>query len=277
MAIIVGNNVQDNSGVTNITLTTSGRPSFPAGLQGGGEFGVATKTTTYTITDTDGLRVVLASATGGAFTVTLPAAASNASRILFLKKTDSSANAVTIDGAGSETIEGALTLVLDQQFDCIEIASDGSNWHLVNAQFPLIREAKRIHTDATVTGGTSNTFVDILGGGSGVAGLPLVPGRYLLGFAASIKSDTAANTYVVAGLHDGTASITNSRHISQFSSGNNSEMFGAAIKYVTTASVTIKIEAASNNPYGAGLIWEGNPLGGISDENTARIWAQRLG
>lgn len=85
---------------------------------------VATKTTTYTAAAGD---VLLCDASGGAFTVTLPAAAATVRPIL-VKKVDASGNAVTIDGAGSDTIDGALTIALSTQYEAVELWCDGTNW-----------------------------------------------------------------------------------------------------------------------------------------------------
>jgi hypothetical protein len=72
--------------------------------------------------------VINCNAAGGVITVNLPAAASNADRIMFIKKTDSSANAVTIDGNASETIDGDATKILSVQYEALPIVCDGSNW-----------------------------------------------------------------------------------------------------------------------------------------------------
>src|SRR4051812_13758549 len=80
-------------------------------------------TTAYTAADHD---VVLANATGGAFAVTLPAPTAGAH--IMVKKTDASANAVTVTRAGSATIDGATTLALATQWSRAELISDGTNW-----------------------------------------------------------------------------------------------------------------------------------------------------
>ena len=41
---------------------------------------------------------------------------------------DSSANDVTLDGDGTETINGELTWTLGAQYDSIEVVSNGTNW-----------------------------------------------------------------------------------------------------------------------------------------------------
>ena len=76
---------------------------------------------------------IVCDATGGAITVDLPAAAGTMfdGKILNIKKTDSSGNAVTIDGNAAETLDGSTTKVISVQYDSIMIQSDGSNWHII--------------------------------------------------------------------------------------------------------------------------------------------------
>lgn len=87
------------------------------------------KTANYTATGVEG--VILCDATAGAFTITLPAAASFANKTFYIKKTDAGFNAVTIDANGTETIDGALTTALSTQYESIRIVSDGTNWHVI--------------------------------------------------------------------------------------------------------------------------------------------------
>lgn len=75
--------------------------------------------------------VVLCNASSAAFTITLPASSSNGGKIYNIKKTDSSGNAVTIDGNASETIDGDATKTLNLQYESITIICDGSNWHIL--------------------------------------------------------------------------------------------------------------------------------------------------
>jgi hypothetical protein len=85
-----------------------------------------TTTTPYTVVATD--RTLLIDATAGAKTVNLPTTASSKWRILDVKKIDASANTVTIDGSGAETIDGALTKVIAFQYNSLTIQSDGTEW-----------------------------------------------------------------------------------------------------------------------------------------------------
>jgi len=85
-----------------------------------------TTTTPYTVVVTD--RTLLIDATAGNKTVNLPAASVSKWRILTIKKVDASANTVTIDGNGGDTIDGAATLVIAVQYASFTIQSDGATW-----------------------------------------------------------------------------------------------------------------------------------------------------
>lgn len=76
--------------------------------------------------------LVLANATGGAIAATLPSAITAGSGfIITLKKTDSSANAVTVATVLSQTIDASSTYVLPGQWDVVQLVSDGANWQTV--------------------------------------------------------------------------------------------------------------------------------------------------
>jgi hypothetical protein len=96
-----------------------------------GSFGVALNSVSANTTLTSAHHTVLVDATGGARTITLPAASGCSGRIYCIKKTDASGNAVTVDGNASETIDGSTTNSLSSQYDGVTIQSDGSNWHIL--------------------------------------------------------------------------------------------------------------------------------------------------
>jgi len=73
-------------------------------------------------------RIVLADASGGAITVTLPSPQADA--IVNVKKIDSSENAVTIDGAGAN-IDGNASIQITTQYESYTLVSDGSNWWII--------------------------------------------------------------------------------------------------------------------------------------------------
>lgn len=76
-------------------------------------------------------RTILVNASGGNRTVTLFAAATDKWRKLTIKKTDATANTVTIAAAGAETIDGSPTFVLTVQNQSIEIQTDGTTWWII--------------------------------------------------------------------------------------------------------------------------------------------------
>ncbi len=122
-----------------------------------------TKTTTYTIVTSDRNKLILADATGGAFTITLPPAATASDGFtVAIKKIDISSNEVTVQGDASEQIDGSNTLALDDQFDSNVLVSDGSSWSIKsNAIVTSVPDASEtvkgiieIATDSESTGGT---------------------------------------------------------------------------------------------------------------------------
>jgi hypothetical protein len=92
-----------------------GQKSFPA----------TSVSADYTATAFDELIVV--DATGAARIITLPTAAGRNRRIVIVKS-DASGNAVTADGAGSETINGATTKATTTQWGAMELLPVGGNW-----------------------------------------------------------------------------------------------------------------------------------------------------
>jgi hypothetical protein len=92
---------------------------------------VVSKTATYTATLDD--TVILVDATGGAVTINLPAAATATDHVYTVKKVDASANAVTLDGNGAETIDGAATQALGAQWARYRIACSGAAWFIIGS------------------------------------------------------------------------------------------------------------------------------------------------
>lgn len=87
------------------------------------------QSTDYTVKTAD--RFVMVDATSAAITITLPLVSTCTVYEFSIKKTDSTLNTVTIDGAGSETIDDDLTQLLESQYECLTIVSDGSEWWIV--------------------------------------------------------------------------------------------------------------------------------------------------
>jgi hypothetical protein len=89
---------------------------------------ISAKTANYTVTLADNF--LLGSDAAGSFTFTLPSASSASGMELTFKKTNTSANTITIDANASETIDGNLTSSLTIQYQFITIQSDGTNWYI---------------------------------------------------------------------------------------------------------------------------------------------------
>lgn len=80
------------------------------------------KTASFTV---DQPGVYYCDAASGAITATLPSAAASAGWFIMVVRTNSGANAVTVQRAGSDTIEGATSLTLSSQYSKAAVFGDG--------------------------------------------------------------------------------------------------------------------------------------------------------
>lgn len=134
----------------------------------------------YTVLDDDGYRHIHMTTAASDRTVTLPTASANTDRILTIKKVDSGAGKVTVDGEGAETIDGATTIILYSQYDSATLVCDGSGWHRIgNSMLPdsYVRVSTpnghgstnnriRRFTSTTASAGSDITFADSASNGS---------------------------------------------------------------------------------------------------------------
>lgn len=88
---------------------------------------ILVNSTPYSAVGTLGEYVLLVDATAGNITINLPTAVGNTAKFT-IKKIDSSANTVTVDGNSTETIDGDLTKVILFQNTAFSIVSDNANW-----------------------------------------------------------------------------------------------------------------------------------------------------
>lgn len=104
---------------------------------------------------------------GTTYTVTLPSAATvGAGWVLYLKFTAS--GEVTVDGSGSETIDGAATFVLRYANQTLELVSDGTNWSIAgqSGERPIAFAQESLsgvgtignYTDVVIASGTTYTL-----------------------------------------------------------------------------------------------------------------------
>lgn len=75
--------------------------------------------------------ILLVATAAGAVTLTLPKLDSAYGKVYQIKKTDASANNVTVDGFGAETIDGALTLVWNVQYQSFTLFAGSSEWYIL--------------------------------------------------------------------------------------------------------------------------------------------------
>lgn len=95
-----------------------------------GQYSVSSPVTSNTTLTADDFYVGV-DASGGPVTISLPAAAAHKGRPYHISKRDATVNAVTVDGAGAETINGAATQVIIIQYTTLSIISDGVEWAII--------------------------------------------------------------------------------------------------------------------------------------------------
>ena len=97
---------------------------------GGLSVGLATKTANYTLLTSD--KTILADATSGVLTMTLPTAVGFTGKIFTVKRINSGVNTVGIATTSSQTIDGSTTYTLSLQYSALTVQSDGANWFIIN-------------------------------------------------------------------------------------------------------------------------------------------------
>ena len=117
------------------------------------------KTITATTYDASTFKtdVLLGDCTSNAITITLPPVATTHVKRFFIKKTDSTANAVTIDGNSAETIDGATTQPLSNQYDWMEVVTDGTEWFIASQSATAAAAASEDIQSITATPGAAKS------------------------------------------------------------------------------------------------------------------------
>jgi hypothetical protein len=106
-------------------------PSPHSYLQPNGSVAFPVTTTSSNLTLTDAHYTVLVDASGGSRTITLPSASGIDGRIYVVKKIDDSANVVVVQAQTGQTIDGASSFFLANQFATVMLQAYGGNWYIV--------------------------------------------------------------------------------------------------------------------------------------------------
>ncbi len=112
--------------------------------------GITSVSTTFTIPAN--IRLVKGNATGGAFTETLPDVTTlEAGHQIKIVKIDSSPNGITLDGFGSQTINGSLTKILRAQWQVITVEAAGTEWIITQATSIVTEGNMHVHDNTVDT------------------------------------------------------------------------------------------------------------------------------
>jgi len=145
------------------------------------------------VTDLD--RTVLINAAGGASIVTLPSAIGLAGMRFEIEKIDASTNLVTVTPVLAQTINGAATFVLQQQYDNIMLVSDGANWFgLAGTSANLIRSREE-HGFGINSGVPAAGTRQLQGPGNAIVGIRTLRGGTITGGSVQVDAADGVRTY----------------------------------------------------------------------------------
>lgn len=222
---------------------------------------VTTKTANYTLTGSDTL--ALGDATGGTFTFTLPTAVSNSGKVYQLKKIDSSTNAVAINTTSSQTIDGVTSASLANQWEMIEVISDGTNWQTLRAlKRPTIQQFASGSGTYTKPAGVKWIRVILAGGGGGGSGAGNVGTSGSDGNDTTFGSSFLTGSKGLGGGASGTGGVGGAATIAAGATGlavpGGS---GSSGGYTGTPATSASGGSGGSNPFGGG--------GGSGGDNAA--------
>ena len=121
--------------------------------------GISVDVNTSSSLNIDGTHeAILSDATSANQELTLPLASSSGGFKFFIKKTDSSANTVTVIAQASENVDGWDGVILSAQGDKLWVASDGSSWHSIISDGTEYTATPASANDLTVANSGSTAY-----------------------------------------------------------------------------------------------------------------------
>jgi len=106
-------------------IGTSAAPNSVLQVGGSLSVPITTKTATYTVTSSD-YTILCNNASN--ININLPSASGISGRLYVIKKVSATGTNVTVNSNGGQQIDGVATKILSNQYDVVQIQSDGSNW-----------------------------------------------------------------------------------------------------------------------------------------------------
>lgn len=156
------------------------------------------KTSAYTVKPADDSKLIPCDGTSAGFTVTLPPVGTvGAGFRVGVKKTDSTSNVITVDGDGSETIDGATTFTLNAQNEAHWFQCNGTVWLIENPpRFGAMAVSGTVSmSDNTLSRPKLLDYgetVNALGSGGGARTIDLTLGNVV---TATVSSSTVTWTF----------------------------------------------------------------------------------
>lgn len=154
--------------------------------------GYSTKSAAYTQVAADQLTLINFDTSAGAVTFTLlPAATAGAGFIqhVFL---GTAGNDLTIDGDGSETINGATTKVLNTANQGVTLHCDGSGWRVINEVFP--QDVVRLTGAQTIAGAKTFSNAATFNAATAIAAALTLTGAVTVNKSVSVPDHTDEST-----------------------------------------------------------------------------------
>jgi hypothetical protein len=141
------------------------------------------------------MNTIIADTTSGAFTLTLPSAVNVKGIEYTFKKIGTGTNAVTIDAAGDETIDGSANYQMTVTSDFVTIKSDGENWIIIDKYNAT---SATITTLTCTTGNIATVAATTVNATTG--NITAVESTYLRGYQLELNPANVTDAAVSAGV-----------------------------------------------------------------------------